>query len=98
MFKYLLFSTVLLALGVAGLFINRKNIIVVLMCLEMILLAANTNFIIFAKSWNDISGQAFVFFVLTVAAAEAAIGLALLVLVFRDKPSINVDDLNQLKG
>lgn len=98
MFKYLLFSTILLALGVAGLFINRKNIIIVLMCLEMILLAANTNFIIFAKNWNDISGQAFVFFVLTVAAAEAAIGLALLVLVFRDKPSINVDDLNQLKG
>jgi NADH-quinone oxidoreductase subunit K len=95
---YLIFGALLLALGVAGIFINRKNIIVVLMCIELILLAANTNFVIFAKQWGDVSGQAFVFFVMTVAAAESAIGLALLVLVFREKHSINVEDLNQLKG
>ncbi len=96
--NYLIFSALLLCIGVAGLFINRKNIIVLLMCIELILLAANTNFIIFANYLGDISGQAFVFFVMTVAAAESAIGLALLVLVFRHKNSINVQDLNQLKG
>jgi NADH-quinone oxidoreductase subunit K len=95
---YLIFSAMLLGIGIAGLFINRKNIIVLLMCIELILLAANTNFIIFAKYWGDISGQAFVFFVMTVAAAESAIGLALLVLIFREKRSINVEDLDQLKG
>lgn len=96
--NHLIFSALLLAIGVAGLFINRKNIIVMLMCIELILLSANTNFIIFANYWGDITGQAFVFFVMTVAAAESAIGLALLVLVFRHKNSINVQDLNQLKG
>ncbi len=96
--QYLIFSTLLLAIGIVGLFVNRKNIIVLLMCIELILLAANTNFIIFAKYWGDISGQAFVFFVMTVAAAESAIGLALLVLIFREKQSINVEDLDQLKG
>ena len=96
--QYLVFSTLLLAIGIAGLFINRKNIIVLLMCIELILLAANTNFILFSKYWGDISGQAFVFFVMTVAAAESAIGLALLVLIFREKHSINVRDLDQLKG
>ncbi len=96
--NYLVFTALLLAIGVAGLFINRKNLIVVLMCLELILLAANTNFVIFAKQWGDITGQAFVFFVMTVAAAESAIGLALLVLIFREKQSINVEDLDQLKG
>jgi len=95
---YLIFSAMLLGIGIAGLFINRKNIIVLLMCIELILLAANTNFIVFAKYWGDISGQAFVFFVMTVAAAESAIGLALLVLIFREKHSINVEDLDQLKG
>lgn len=98
MYSYLVFSALLFALGIAGLFINRKNIILLLMCLELILLAVNTNFVIFAKHWGDITGQAIVFFVMTVAAAESAIGLALLVLVFRDKQSINVDDLDQLKG
>lgn len=98
MINYLLFSSLLLAAGVAGLIINRKNIIILLMCLEIILLAANTNFVIFANLWGDVAGQAFVFFVMTVAAAETAIGLALLVLVFRHKNSINVDDLNQLQG
>lgn len=96
--NHLIFSALLLAIGVAGLFINRKNLIVLLMSIELILLAANTNFIIFANYWGDITGQAFVFFVMTVAAAESAIGLALLVLVFRYKNSINVQDLNQLKG
>lgn len=96
--NYLIFTTLLLAIAIAGLFINRKNIIVLLMCLELILLAVNTNFIIFARHWGDITGQALVFFVMTVAAAESAIGLALLVQVFRDKQSINVDDLDQLKG
>ena len=98
MTNQLIFSALLFAIGVAGLFINRKNIIVLLMCIELILLAANTNFVIFAKYWSDVSGQAFVFFVLTVAAAESAVGLALLVLVFRERHSINVEDLNQLKG
>jgi NADH-quinone oxidoreductase subunit K len=96
--EYLIFSTLMLGIGIAGLFINRKNIIVLLMCIELILLAANTNFILFSKYWGDISGQAFVFFVMTVAAAESAIGLALLVLIFREKHSINVKDLDQLKG
>lgn len=98
MLHYLMFSALLLAIGLAGLFINRKNIIVLLMCIELILLAANTNFIIFAKYWGDISGQAFVFFVMTVAAAESAIGLALVVLLFREKHTINIQDLDELKG
>ncbi|HSX20471.1 MAG TPA: NADH-quinone oxidoreductase subunit NuoK [Gammaproteobacteria bacterium] len=96
--NYIIFSTLLFAIGIAGLFINRKNIIILLMCLEIILLAVNTNFIIFAKAWGDIAGQAIVFFVMTVAAAESAIGLALVVLIFRDKHSISVDQLNQLNG
>lgn len=98
MLPYLIFSAMLFAIGLSGLFINRKNIIVLLMSIELILLAANTNFIIFAKYWGDISGQAFVFFVMTVAAAESAIGLALVVLVFRDKQTISIQDLDQLKG
>jgi len=96
--QYLIFSALLLSIGVAGLFLNRKNMIVLLMCIELILLAANTNFVVFAKHWGDIAGQAFVFFVLTVAAAESAIGLALLVLIFRERHSINVEDLDELKG
>lgn len=95
---YLIFTTLLLGIGMAGLFINRKNIIVLLMCIEIILLAANTNFIVFSNYWGDVAGQAFVFFVMTVAAAESAIGLALLVLIFRNKNSINVKDIDQLKG
>jgi NADH-quinone oxidoreductase subunit K len=98
MLQYLIFSAILFAIGLSGLFINRKNIIVLLMSIEIILLAANTNLVIFAKYWGDITGQAFVFFVMTVAAAEAAIGLALVVLVFRDKQTINIQDLDQLKG
>lgn len=95
---YLIFSLLLFGIGLAGIFINRTNLIILLMCIELILLGANTNFIIFAKYWNDIGGQAFVFFVLTVAAAEAAIGLALLVLMFRELKSISVNELCKLKG
>lgn len=95
---YILFSLALFGIGMLGLFINRNNIIILLICIELILLAANTNFVIFAKYWGDIGGQAFVFFVMTVAAAESAIGLALLVLVFREIRSIKVEDLARLKG
>jgi NADH-quinone oxidoreductase subunit K len=82
----------------AGIFLNRKNIIIILMSIELLLLAVNTNLIAFSYYLNDVSGQVFVFFILTVAAAEAAIGLAILVLVFRNRKSINVDDLDSLKG
>ncbi|MBV6418267.1 MAG: NADH-quinone oxidoreductase subunit 11 [Steroidobacteraceae bacterium] len=91
-------SAVLFAIAVAGIFLNRKNVILLLMCIELLLLGANFNFIGFSRFLGDLSGQVFVFFVLTVAAAEAAIGLAILVVLFRRKPSINVDDLDTLKG
>jgi len=77
---------------------NRRNLIVLLMAIELMLLAVNTNFVAFSRYLNDMNGQIFVFFILTVAAAEAAIGLAILVLLFRNKSSINVDELNTLKG
>ena len=80
-----------------GIFLNRKNVIILLMCIELMLLAVNLNFIAFSHYLNDISGQIFVFFILTVAAAESAIGLAILVVLFRSIRSINVDDLNSLK-
>ncbi len=95
---YLILSSVLFSIGIGGLFINRKNIILLLMCLEMILLAVNTNFVAFSYYAKDIHGQIFVFFILTIAAAEAAIGLAILVAVFRQKNSIAVDKLNTLQG
>jgi len=95
---YLMFSSLLFGIGLAGIFINRKNLIVLLMSIELILLAVNTNFIAFSRYWGDVSGQVFVFFILTVAAAEAAIGLAILVALFRQKKSINVDTLDTLKG
>ena len=91
-------SAVLFALAVAGIFLNRKNIILLLMCVELLLLAANFNFIAFSRMLGDLAGQVFVFFVLTVAAAESAIGLAILVVLFRERRSINVEDLNTLKG
>ena len=91
-------SALLFALSVAGIFINRKNVLLLLMCIELLLLGANFNFISFSRYLGDLSGQVFVFFVLTVAAAEAAIGLAILVVLFRHKHSINVDDLDTLKG
>ena len=95
---YLTFSAILFGISIAGIFINRKNLIVLLMCIELMLLAINTNFIIFSRSLIDVSGQIFVFFILTVAAAEAAIGLAILVVLFRSLNTIRVDQLDQLKG
>ncbi len=91
-------SAVLFAIAVAGIFLNRKNVILLLMCIELLLLGANFNFVAFSRFLGDLSGQVFVFFILTVAAAESAIGLAILVLLFRHKQSINVDDLDTLKG
>jgi len=94
---YLMLGSVLFAISIVGIFLNRKNVIILLMCIELMLLAVNLNFIAFSHYLNDISGQIFVFFILTVAAAESAIGLAILVVLFRNIRSINVDDLNSLK-
>ncbi|MDF2529323.1 MAG: NADH-ubiquinone oxidoreductase chain [Gammaproteobacteria bacterium] len=96
--QYLVLSAVLFGISIAGIVLNRKNMIVLLMSIELMLLAVNTNFIAFSHYLNDIAGQIFVFFVLTVAAAEAAIGLAILVVIFRTKRSINIQDLDTLKG
>ena len=95
---YLILGSLLFAIGVVGIFMNRKNLIVLLMAIELMLLAVNMNFIAFAHFLGDLSGQVFVFFILTVAAAESAIGLAILVALFRNLRSINVDDLGSLKG
>ena len=95
---YLTLSGVLFALAVAGIFMNRKNVILLLMCIELMLLAVNFNFVAVSRFLGDPSGQVFVFFILTVAAAEAAIGLAILVVLFRSRRSIRVQDLNTLKG
>jgi len=95
---YLIFGAVLFMISMAGIFLNRKNVIVLLMAIELLLLAVNTNLVAFSYYLNDVTGQIFVFFILTVAAAEAAIGLAIIVLVFRNRKSINVDDLGSLKG
>ena len=94
---YLTLAGVLFSLAVAGIFINRKNVILLLMCIELMLLAVNFNFIAFSRLWGDTLGQAFVFFILTVAASEAAIGLAILVVLFRNRKSINVDALATLR-
>ena len=94
---YLVLAGILFSLAVAGIFINRKNVILLLMCIELMLLAVNFNFIAFSRLWGDTLGQAFVFFILTVAASEAAIGLAILVVLFRNTRSINVEALAQLK-
>jgi NADH-quinone oxidoreductase subunit K len=91
-------SGLLFTLSVAGIFINRKNVILLLMCIELLLLSANFNFVAFSRYHGNIDGQVFVFFVLTVAAAEAAIGLAILVVLFRQRNSINVADISTLKG
>ncbi|HTV52064.1 MAG TPA: NADH-quinone oxidoreductase subunit NuoK [Steroidobacteraceae bacterium] len=96
--QLLIVAAIIFAIAVAGVFLNRKNTILLLMCVELLLLAANFNFIAFSRYLGDIRGQIFVFFVLTVAAAESAIGLAILVVIFRDRRSINVDDLSTLKG
>ena len=95
---YLILGAILFALAVVGIFLNRKNLIVLLMAIELMLLAVNLNFVAFSHYLGDMHGQVFVFFILTVAAAESAIGLAILVLLFRNKSSINVDELNTLKG
>ena len=95
---FLTLGGILFAFAAVGIFLNRKNLIVLLMCVEMMLLAVNMNFVTFSRFWGDLNGQIFVFFIMTVAAAEAAIGLAILVLLFRNKSSINVDELNSLKG
>ncbi len=98
LYHYLTVSAILFGIGVAGIFINRKNIILFLMCIELMLLSVNTNFIAFSHFLKDFSGQIFVFFILTVAAAEAAIGLAILVVVFRRLKTIQVEALDSLKG
>jgi len=95
---YLILGAILFAIGVAGVFLNRKNVIVILMSLELILLAVNMNFVAFSFYLDDLAGQIFVFFILTVAAAEAAIGLAILVALFRNRGTINVGDLNAMRG
>jgi NADH-quinone oxidoreductase subunit K len=98
LYHVLALSGVLFALSVAGIFLNRKNVILLLMCIELMLLAVNFNFIAFSRFLGDIGGQVFVFFILTVAAAESAIGLAILVVLFRRRRSINVEELNTMKG
>lgn len=95
---YLMISAILFGLSFVGIIINRRNIIVLLMCVELMLLAVNTNFIAFAQYFKDAAGEVFVFFILTVAAVEAAIGLAILVLVYRRRGTINVQALDLLKG
>ena len=94
----LLLSGILFSLAVAGIFINRKNVLLLLMCIELMLLAVNFNFIAFARHLGDLGGQVFVFFILTVAAAESAIGLAILVVLFRNRRTIDVQQLDSLKG
>ena len=95
---YITVSSILFVLGVLGIFLNRKNIIVILMAIELILLAVNLNLVAFSAYLHDLTGQIFAMFVLTVAAGEAAIGLAILVIYFRDRGSIAVDDVNRMKG
>lgn len=96
--SYLIFSSILFVIGITGVFVNRKNIIVLLMCMEIILLAVNTNFIAFSRYMGDYTGQVFVFFILSVAAVEAAIGLAILVIIFRNRGTISIRKMNDLKG
>jgi len=95
---YLTLGAILFSISVVGIFLNRRNVIVILMAIELMLLAVNLNFIAFSHFLGDAGGQVFVFFILTVAAAEAAIGLAILVVLFRNLETINVEDLDELKG
>lgn len=97
-YHYLTLAAILFGLGLLGILINRKNVILLLLCIELMLLAVNTNFIAFSHFHGGVSGQVFVFFILTVAAAEAAIGLAIVVLLFRNRGNIDVDKMNHLKG
>ena len=96
--SYLTLAAILFSISIAGIFLNRKNVVVLLMCIELMLLSANINFVAFSYFLNDVSGQVFVFFILTVAAAEAAIGLAILVTLFRNRHTIDVDQLDAMKG
>ncbi|MGB5604070.1 MAG: NADH-quinone oxidoreductase subunit NuoK [Gammaproteobacteria bacterium] len=96
--SYLTLGAILFSISIAGIFLNRKNVVVLLMCIELMLLSANINFVAFSHFLNDISGQVFVFFILTVAAAEAAIGLAILVTLFRNRNTIDVEQLDAMKG
>ncbi len=98
LFNVLILAALLFCISVAGIFINRKNILILLMCIELMLLSVNMNFIAFSYFLGDINGQVFVFFILTVAAAESAIGLAILVVLFRNRGTINVDDLKSMDG
>ncbi len=95
---FLILGAILFCLSVAGIFLNRKNVIILLMSIELMLLAVNMNFVAFSHYLNDLAGQVFVFFILTVAAAESAIGLAILVVLFRNRRTINVADLDLMKG
>jgi NADH-quinone oxidoreductase subunit K len=95
---FLSLGAILFCLSVAGIFLNRKNVIILLMCIELMLLAVNMNFVAFSRFLGNMDGQVFVFFILTVAAAEAAIGLAILVVLFRNRGTINVAELDELKG
>jgi NADH-quinone oxidoreductase subunit K len=95
---FLLLAGILFSISVAGIFLNRKNVILLLMCIELMLLAVNFNFVAFSHYLGDLSGQVFVFFILTVAAAEAAIGLAILVVLFRERRTIDVEDLDTMRG
>ncbi len=95
---FLSLGAILFSLSVAGIFINRKNVIILLMCIELMLLAVNMNFVAFSRFLGNMDGQIFVFFILTVAAAEAAIGLAIIVVLFRNRQTINVAELDDLKG
>ena len=95
---YLVLSAIVFSIGVFGVFLNRKNVIIILMAIELMLLAVNINFVAFSAALSDLLGQVFAMFVLTVAAAEAAIGLAILVVYFRNRGSIEVDDINQMRG
>jgi NADH-quinone oxidoreductase subunit K len=95
---YLTLGAILFAMSVIGIFMNRRNLIVLLMAIELMLLAVNLNFVAFSHYLGDLAGQVFVFFILTVAAAESAIGLAILVVLFRNRSTINVDELDTLKG
>ena len=95
---FLTLGAILFCLSVAGIFLNRKNVIILLMCIELMLLAVNMNFVAFSRFLDNPDGQVFVFFILTVAAAEAAIGLAILVVLFRTRSSINVEDMDSMKG
>jgi len=95
---FLTLGAILFCLSVAGIFLNRKNVLILLMCIELMLLAVNMNFVTFSRFLDNLDGQVFVFFILTVAAAEAAIGLAILVVLFRNRETINVAELDDLKG